>query len=213
MFAADLLTVYLGAVLVLIVTPGPDTFFVAATSAAHGPRAGVLAALGVGFGCLLHIAMATIGISALIAASPWAFGVVKIAGAAYLALLAAQALRDAWRGHAGAGVTDAPPRPALDLFLRGALTNALNPKVAMFFIAFLPQFVDPSRGPVWPQLVVLGLIFNLPGTLWLAGLAMLSGRATARLRAMPWARRALDAVVGVFFLGLAIHLARSQTRA
>lgn len=213
MFAPDLLTVYLGAVLVLIVTPGPDTFFVAANSAAYGARAGVLAALGVGFGCLLHIAMATIGISALIAASPWAFGVVKIAGAAYLAWLAFQALRDAWRGHAGGGAIDARPRSTLDLFLRGALTNALNPKVAMFFIAFLPQFVDPARGPVWSQLVVLGLIFNLPGTLWLAGLAMVGGRATARLRAMPWVRRALDAAVGVFFLGLAIHLARGQARA
>ena len=213
MFETELLTVYVGAVLVLIVTPGPDTFFVAATGAAWGPRAGVLAAIGIGFGCFLHIAMATIGISALIATSPWAFGIVKTAGAVYLAWLGFQALRDAWRGHVGDDGGDQKRRTALDLFLRGALTNALNPKVAMFFIAFLPQFVDPSRGPVWAQLVVLGLIFNVPGTVYLAGLALFSGRATARLRTMPWVRRGLDAVVGTFFVALAFHLARGQTRA
>jgi threonine/homoserine/homoserine lactone efflux protein len=98
------------------------------------------------------------------------------------------------------------------LFLRGALTNALNPKAAVFFIAFLPQFVDPSRGHVVAQFVILGLIFNVPGTLYLVGVAMISGKATSALRRQPWVRRALDGLTGLFFIGLAAHLARTQTK-
>lgn len=211
----QLLWLYLGAAALLIVTPGPDTFLVAGTGAAHGVRAGALAALGVFCGCLFHIALATVGISALIAASPWAFGVLKMVGAAYLGWLGVMALRDAWRGHAGDGksaTAAAADRSPLSLFLRGALTNALNPKVAVFFVAFLPQFVDPALGHTALQLALLGLIFNVPGTLYLVLVAAVSGRATASLRRMPWTRRALDAVVGVFFIGLAAHLVRTQTR-
>jgi threonine/homoserine/homoserine lactone efflux protein len=209
-----LLGLYLGAAALLIVTPGPDTFLVAATGVARGVRAGALAALGVFCGCLFHIGLATIGISALIAASPWAFGLLKLAGAGYLAWLGAMALRDAWRGHAAeapAPVLQAD-RSALGLFLRGALTNALNPKVAVFFVAFLPQFVDPALGHTALQLALLGMIFNVPGTLYLVLVAALSGRATASLRRLPWARRALDAVVGAFFIALAGHLVRAQAR-
>jgi threonine/homoserine/homoserine lactone efflux protein len=212
----DLLWLYLGAAALLIVTPGPDTFLVAGTSAAHGVRAGALAALGVFCGCLFHIGLATVGISALIAASPWAFGVLKLAGAAYLAWLGVMALRDAWHGHlpgeATAGVGNLGGRSAPGLFLRGALTNALNPKVAVFFVAFLPQFVEPALGHTALQLALLGMIFNVPGTLYLVLVAAASGRATASLRRLPWARRLLDAVVGVFFIGLAGHLVRAQTR-
>ena len=211
----QLLWLYVGAAALLIVTPGPDTFLVAATGAAHGARAGVLAALGVFCGCLFHIVLATAGISALIAASPWAFGVLKIAGAAYLGWLGIMALRDAWRGHAANGRSPgwvAAERSALGLFLRGTLTNALNPKVAVFFVAFLPQFVEPALGNTAVQLALLGMIFNVPGTLYLVLVAAVSGRATASLRRMPWVRRALDAVVGVFFIGLAAHLVRAQAR-
>jgi threonine/homoserine/homoserine lactone efflux protein len=216
----QLLWLYLGAAALLIITPGPDTFLVAATGVAHGVRAGAMAALGVFCGCLFHIMLATIGISALIAASPWAFGLLKLAGAAYLAWLGAMALRDAWRGHAADEVSDAVshvPAERIDrsgagLFLRGALTNALNPKVAVFFVAFLPQFVEPALGHTTLQLALLGMIFNVPGTLYLVAVAALSGRATASLRRMPWARRVLDAAVGVFFVGLAGHLVRAQAR-
>jgi threonine/homoserine/homoserine lactone efflux protein len=209
-----LLGLYLGAAALLIITPGPDTFLVAATGVARGVRAGALAALGVFCGCLFHIGLATIGISALIAASPWAFGLLKLAGAGYLAWLGAMALRDAWRGHAAAAPAPVlqADRSALGLFLRGALTNALNPKVAVFFVAFLPQFVDPALGHTALQLALLGMIFNVPGTLYLVLVAALSGRATASLRRLPWARRALDAVVGVFFIGLAGHIVRAQAR-
>ncbi|HJQ56978.1 MAG TPA: LysE family translocator [Vineibacter sp.] len=212
----QLLWLYLGAATLLIITPGPDTFLVAATGAAHGARAGALAALGVFCGCLFHIGLATVGISALIAASPWAFGLLKLAGAGYLAWLGAMALRDAWRGRRAPDVdaramaqTD---RSAFGLFMRGALTNALNPKVAVFFVAFLPQFVDPSLGHTAMQLALLGMIFNVPGTAYLVLVAAVSDRATASLRRQPWTQRALDAIVGVFFVGLAVHLVRTQTK-
>jgi threonine/homoserine/homoserine lactone efflux protein len=214
MFDPHLLWLYVGAAALLILTPGPDTFLVAATSAADGARAGVLASMGVFVGCLLHILLAAIGVSALIAATPWAFDAIKITGAIYLVWIGLQALRAAWRGHDREASPPMPRGPSSDrsLFLRGALTNALNPKAAVFFIAFLPQFVDPSRGHVVGQFVVLGLIFNVPGTLYLMALAAISGRATAALRRQPWVRRALDALTGLFFIGLAAHLARTQAR-
>jgi threonine/homoserine/homoserine lactone efflux protein len=211
----QLLWLYVGAAALLILTPGPDTFLVAATGVAHGVRAGMLAALGVFCGCLFHIALATLGVSALIAASPWAFGVLKLAGAAYLVWLGIMALRDAWLGH----VPTPLPEPAggtnrsgFSLFLRGALTNALNPKVAVFFVAFLPQFVEPALGHAALQLAVLGMIFNVPGTLYLVAVAAVSGRATASLRRMARVRRCLDAAVGTFFIGLAAHLVRAQAK-
>jgi RhtB (resistance to homoserine/threonine) family protein len=214
MFDPHLLWLYTGAAALLILTPGPDTFLVAATSAADGPRAGVLASLGVFVGCLFHILLAAVGISALIAATPWAFDAIKIAGAIYLVWIGLQALRSAWRGYDG----EASPTVTRErssgraLFMRGALTNALNPKAAVFFIAFLPQFVDPARSHVVAQFVVLGLIFNVPGTLYLMALALISGRATTALRRRPWVRRALDALTGLFFIGLAAHLARTQAK-
>lgn len=214
MFDPHLLWLYTGAAALLILTPGPDTFLVAATSAADGARAGVLASMGVFVGCLFHILLAAVGISALIAATPWAFDAIKIAGAIYLVWIGLQALRAAWRGHVGEPPLSIPRgrSTARSLFLRGALTNALNPKAAVFFIAFLPQFVDPSRGHVVAQFVVLGLIFNVPGTLYLMAVASISGRATSALRRQPLVRRAMDALTGLFFIGLAAHLARTQAK-
>jgi threonine/homoserine/homoserine lactone efflux protein len=214
MLDPHLLWLYVGAAALLILTPGPDTFLVAATSAADGARAGLLASLGVFVGCLFHILLVAVGVSALIAATPWAFDAIKIAGAIYLVWIGLQALRSAWRGH-GVEATRARPRERAGgtaLFLRGALTNALNPKVAVFFIAFLPQFVDPARGYVAAQFIVLGLIFNVPGTLYLMVVALISGHATSALRRQPWVRRALDALCGLFFVGLAAHLARTQVK-
>jgi threonine/homoserine/homoserine lactone efflux protein len=214
MFDPHVLWLYTGAAALLILTPGPDTFLVAATSAADGPRAGILASLGVFVGCLVHILLVAAGISALIATTPWAFDAIKTVGAIYLVWIGLQALRAAWRGHDGDAAQATPRERASGtaLFLRGALTNALNPKVAVFFIAFLPQFVDPARGHLAVQFVVLGLIFNVPGTLYLMALALVSGRATSALRRQPLVRRALDALTGLFFIGLAAHLARTQVK-
>ena len=199
------------AALLVNLTPGPDMLFVIGSSAARGRRAGVLAALGVGAGCMLHIAMAAIGLSALLAASATAFALVKWIGAAYLVWVGLSMLRSASRGST-AGRASRAPRSA-HVFWQGALTNALNPKVALFFLAFLPQFIEPgASGQGW-AFVALGLLFNAGGTLVNVVVALLADRLRGAFeargsaqRAGPWLQRAAAAL----FVGLGVKLALSS---
>lgn len=157
--AADLAT-FLIAGIVLNLTPGADVMFATASGLSAGPRAGAAAGVGVGLGGLLHVTLAALGLSALLAAVPSALLALKIAGAAYLLWLA----WNAWR----AGAPDLPApvdlSPARAMW-RGFLVNAFNPKVALFILAFLPQFTDPARGPIWQQIALLGVLFMLTGTI------------------------------------------------
>src|SRR5215217_3065628 len=143
------------AALALLLVPGPAVLYVVARSVDQGRPAGLASVLGVGIGSLVHIAFAAVGLSALLASSAAAFGVVKWLGAAYLIWLGLQRLLT--RGE------DAPAAVAPDhlsrIFLQGVVVNVLNPKTALFFLAFLPQFVDPSRGSVAAQVAVLGCVF------------------------------------------------------
>ena len=141
------------AALVLLAIPGPAVLYIVVQSAEQGRRAGLASVAGVHVGTLVHVAAASIGLSALIVASATAFTAVKYAGAAYLVLLGARKL-------VGRSSDEQPPRPPDALrraFVRGAIVNVLNPKTALFFLAFLPQFVDAGRGGVWSQALVLGL--------------------------------------------------------
>ena len=203
------LPLFLAAALLLNLTPGPDMLFVAASSAAHGRRAGVMAALGVGAGCLLHTVLAAAGLSALLAASPLAFEAVKWAGAAYLVWMGLGMLRRPRGGPAAR-----PPAVAAvrRVFWQGALTNALNPKVALFFLAFLPQFVAPDAPGQALAVLALGTLFDAGGTAVNVAVAL----AAATLRdtlvrpaqargAAVWLRRA----AGVLFVGLGVKLALS----
>jgi threonine/homoserine/homoserine lactone efflux protein len=151
------LLVFAGAALALIVIPGPAVLYILAQSVEHGRNAGVVSALGVATGGLVHITAAAVGISALVVSSAVAFSVVKYAGAAYLLYLGIRRLLDRGRDAAEPGV----PREAEPwrIFRRGVLVNVLNPKTALFFLALLPQFVDPGRGPVLAQILVLGTLF------------------------------------------------------
>ena len=153
------LLVFAGAALALIVIPGPAVLYILAQSVEHGRRAGVMSAMGVATGGLVHITAAAVGISALVVSSAVAFGIVKYVGAAYLILLGIRRLLE--RGTTGDA--EGVPREAEPwrIFRRGVLVNVLNPKTALFFLAFLPQFVDPGRGPVLAQILVLGSIFVL----------------------------------------------------
>lgn len=204
------LALFVGAALLLNVTPGPDMLFVAGTGAARGRRAGVMAALGVGAGCLFHTLLAAVGLSALLAASELAFAAVKWAGAAYLVWTGISMLRA--RRSAPAAVATAPPREGSP-FWQGAWINALNPKVALFFLAFLPQFIDAGAPGQAMALVVLGTLFNLGGTavnlvVALAASSMavgLTGRGAGG-RIGPWLRRA----AGAMFIGLGVKLALSS---
>ena len=201
----------------LNITPGPDIALVVAQSARNGTRAGIAAALGIGAGSLVHIAAGAIGLSAVLMTSAWAFTVVKWLGAVYLVFIGGQMLVASFRGGAPvatSGVEFSPQsvtgsHTMLRIFFQGALTNVLNPKVAMFFLAFLPQFIRPGADSAALSFVVLGLIFNVIGTAWNIGVAIAAGRAAATAGAGQIVRW-LEGVIGGVFVALGIKLALSQ---
>ena len=205
---AATLVVFAGAALALIVIPGPAVLYILAQSVEHGRRAGVFSALGVATGGLVHISAAAVGISALVLSSAVAFSAVKYAGAAYLLYLGIRRLLDRGREENG----DAVPRDAEPwrIFRRGILINVLNPKTALFFLAFLPQFVDPGRGPVLGQVLVLGTLFVLlallSDSLYAVGAGAVAGRMRRRRAAARDVGRYASAAVYVG-LGTATALA------
>ncbi|MET4172238.1 LysE family translocator [Bradyrhizobium sp. 956_D2_N1_5] len=196
--------------ILLNITPGPDSVYVIGRSMQMGWRGGAAAALGISFGCFFHVAGAAIGLSALLMASSTAFSILKLVGAAYLVVTGLQML---WSRPALAAAIDEPEQsPLRRVFLQGVFTNALNPKVALFFLAFLPQFVaaDSPHKPL--AFLTLGLIFIFTGTLWCLVLAAFAARAAHRLRksegAIAWVNRAL----GGLFIYLGIRVAMLETR-
>ncbi|MDZ7654224.1 MAG: LysE family translocator [Burkholderiaceae bacterium] len=199
------LPLFIAAGLLLNITPGLDLLFIVGRAAAQGVRAGVAAALGVAAGCLVHTAAVALGVAALLAASSTAFEVVKLAGAAYLAWLGARLLL----ARPAPVPVAAPPAAggASAVFWQGFITNALNPKVALFFLALLPQFVAPQASSKALALALLGVIFALNSLLVIVPVAWAAGRLGARLQRADAARRWLDRALGVLFLGLAVRLA------
>ncbi len=191
--------------LLLNVTPGPDTLYIVGRSATQGLRAGVVAALGIGAGCFVHIAAAAIGLSALIVASAQAFMLLKIAGAAYLLYVGAALLFT--RVDVTAETRKLVPAPMRTVFWQACLTNALNPKVALFFLAFLPQFIATDAPDKPLAFLVLGLIFNVNGTLWNLFMAWSSSRIAGGIarnaRVAAWLNRA----IGAFFVAIGVRLA------
>lgn len=194
--------------LLLNITPGADSLYIATRSASQGMKAGVAAALGIGAGCFVHIFAAALGLSAILAASSTAFAVVKYAGAAYLVYIGISMLRSR-PAAAATGTIAVPAAPLRSIFAQGFLTNVLNPKVALFFLAFVPQFIVPAAPDKALAFVVLGTIFNFNGTLWNLGLAWAAARVgsfSASRRLGAWLSRA----VGGLFVLLGIRLALSK---
>lgn len=194
----------------LNITPGPDSVYVIGRSMQMGWRGGAAAAFGISCGCFVHVATAAIGLSALLMASSTAFSILKLVGAAYLVVTGLQML---WSRPVLAAVRKDAERSSLRrVFLQGAFTNALNPKVALFFLAFLPQFVaaDAPHKPL--AFLTLGLIFIFTGTLWCLVLAAFAAKAAHRLRrsegAIAWVNRAL----GGLFIYLGIRVAMLESR-
>jgi len=177
------LGLFIAASVLLILAPGPDIIFLVSQSVALGPRAGFLTALGLACGNLVHTLLAALGISVIFRASPAAFQALEIAGVAYLLFLAWKAIRAraVVPADPAAGAQASMPRPAAGLFLKGVLMNVLNPKVALFFLAFLPQFVTPESGPVWLQMIVYGLLFTAFVILIFGMIGLLAGHVTRRL--------------------------------
>ncbi len=188
----------------LNVTPGPDMALVMGRAMRDGTRAGAVAALGIGAGAFVHIAAAAVGLSVLIASSALAFTVIKWVGAAYLIVVGLRLLLSSSGGSEGTGPL--PPASLRSVFLQGFLTNVLNPKVALFFLAFLPQFIDLAAPSKALAFIVLGLAFNVTGTAWNLMVAWGAARM-AQLSAFAVVRTWLDRVLGALFLGLGIRLA------
>jgi threonine/homoserine/homoserine lactone efflux protein len=195
--------------LLLNVAPGPDTAYIVGRSVQIGWRGGAAAALGISTGCLVHVFAAAAGLSALLMASTAVFTLVKWGGAAYLCFLGITMLLS--RSPAGATATP-DPVSLRQVFWQGALTNVLNPKVALFFIAFLPQFVAEEAPHKGLAFLLLGLIFIFDATLWCLGVAAFAARAASRVRqsgrAMAWVNRGLGALF--VFLGARIALLQAR---
>lgn len=189
---------FLLAAVTLVAIPGPNHLYIMTRSIGEGRRAGLASAAGVEVGTLVHVAAAAVGLSALIAASSTAFAVVRYAGAAYLIYLGIRSLHRR-------GSHDAPelaPQPLPRVFVDGVLVNLLNPKVVLFFLAFLPQFVDPQLGAVPAQIVLLGVITAAIGLASDVVYALVAGSMGAWLRARPTFARRRDTATGLVYLGL-----------
>jgi threonine/homoserine/homoserine lactone efflux protein len=202
------LPLFIGAGLLLNVTPGPDTALVIGQSLLHGRRGGMLAALGVGAGCFVHIGAAAIGLSAVIMTSAVAFLVIKWIGVCYLCYVGARMLFS--REHAAIQDVARQSRSSLAIFWLGFLTNVLNPKVALFFLAFLPQFIDVEAPNKAAAFALLGVIVSATGTLWLLVVAFITSMTGARLRADARIKRWLERTLGAMFLALGAKLALSS---
>ena len=205
------LAVFAAAVFVLNATPGVDFLLTVSRTLRGGPRSGLAAALGISAGCVLHVLAAGFGLAALLAVNRGAFTLVQWAGAAYLAWLGLGLLRQAWRAGPAAAPTAAAAssRPWASDFRAGVFTNLLNPKVALFFLAFLPQFVPSATPHPTLSFLLLGLLAVLQGTLFLMALVLLAARLQA-LGANARVGRLLGAAGGLMFIGLALRLLRER---
>jgi threonine/homoserine/homoserine lactone efflux protein len=209
MFGIHDLALFVVSGLLLNIMPGPDSLLIMTRSATQGWRAGCAAALGIGTGTFVHIFAAALGLSALLTTSAAAFMAVKLVGAAYILWMAFGLLKS--KKHDSKSATLAvPPLPYRKIFAQGFLTNVLNPKVAMFFLAFVPQFISADAPDKALAFIVLGCIFNINGTLWCNALALLTARASARLKVNSTVSLWLNRVTGSLFVWLGIKLALAK---
>ena len=196
------------AAVALAIVPGPAVTYVVAQSVDKGRRAGLISALGVSNGGLVHVAAATAGLSALIASSATAFTTVKLIGAAYLVVVGLRRIltRDEENGE----VPASPPAPLQKVYVQGVVVNVLNPKTALFFLAFLPQFVDPARGWTWLQIAFLGCLFVVIALCSDAAYALLADALAGRLRRGGAVARLRRFATGGIFIALGLSAAAAH---
>lgn len=210
MFTLSTLLVFALSALLLAITPGPDTFFNVSRSTALGMRAGFAATFGVSAGILVHTILAALGVSALLAASPWEFEILKLVGGGYLIYVGVSLLIGSFRKNQHSPERLVSAVPLSSIFLQGFLTNVLNPKVALFFIAFLPQFVPQSSKRHTLALICLGLLFNVIGTLWNGAMAWAAARSVSIFKNGSGASVWLNRITGTFFVAFGIRIAFSR---
>lgn len=195
---------FLAAALLITATPGPDNLMVLGMGMSKGWRQGIAFGLGCALGCLSHTLLAVVGVSTLIAASPTAFTLLKIAGGLYLIWLGYNAWRSS--GAVKVGAVNAADESLARLFFKGCFANAINPKVVLFFLSFLPQFVVAGNGSVGAQVAQLGLTFTLQAALLFGLLGYFSGALGQWLNRRPKAGVILDRVAGTVFIGLGLKI-------
>lgn len=239
MLSPDIALSFFGVAIVLALSPGPDNIFVLTQSAISGRTAGMMVVLGLCTGLVGHTVAVAAGVAALFRASPTAFTILKLCGVAYLLYLAWLSLRPTRASHDTAptptphaevasttkqattspGVPHTPPTSVMDaaesrygsLFRRGIIMNLTNPKVSLFFLAFLPQFTSPLRGSIALQTLMLGVLFMLATLLVFGGVAWFAGLIGEHLRRSPRIQIVMDRLAGVIFIGLAAALLLSGT--
>jgi threonine/homoserine/homoserine lactone efflux protein len=194
----------------LNITPGPDTALIVARSTQMGLKGGATACAGVAAGIMVHITAAALGISALIAASATAFGIVKFLGAGYLIYIGVRMMLTRRVGDDTAPVSLKTPLTLTKVFRQGFITNALNPKVALFFLAFLPQFIDNSAPSTALAFLFLGVVFNINGTIWNLMVAWITARAASLVRGGKTFQRWIDCTIGAMFVAFGVKLALFQ---
>jgi threonine/homoserine/homoserine lactone efflux protein len=195
---------FLVAAMLITASPGPDNLMVLGMGISRGRKQGIAFGLGCALGCASHTVLAVIGVSALIAASPVAFTALKIGGGVYLVWLGINALRSSGGARIDAG--GAGHETLGRLFAKGLVANAINPKVVLFFLSFLPQFLVPAQGHLGAQMAALGLIFTLQAAVLFALLGWFSGSVGQWLAARPRAGMMLDRLAGIVFVGLGLRL-------
>jgi len=210
--APSTLAVFCAAALALIVVPGPAVTYIVTQSIDKGRTAGLVSALGIASGGLVHVAAAVVGLSALLASSATAFTIVKIVGAVYLIAIGIRRLLARHEDEAESEPEPVPGAPAR-LFVQGAVVNVLNPKTALFFLAFLPQFVDPDRGAVAAQVAVFGVTFVLIAVVSDSTYALIAAALAGKLRASERARRIRRYVTGSVFVVLGATAATAKRAA
>jgi threonine/homoserine/homoserine lactone efflux protein len=203
--------IFIASGLLLNFTPGPDTLYIIGRSTTQGLRAGVVAALGIGVGILVHITAAAVGLSAILVNSATAFSIVKMVGAAYLVYVGISMLRSSGIAARATRALHQEPAALKTVFLQGFFTNVLNPKVALFFLAFLPQFVDMDAANKPLAFLFLGAIFNLNGTLCNLFVAWSAARVTGRLGRSASFTKWLNRCLGGLFILLGVRLAFAKT--
>lgn len=217
MLTPEQLLGFLLAAVAVTASPGPDNLMVLGIGISQGRRQGIAFGLGCAFGCLSHTALALVGVTALLAASPLGLTLMKVAGGAYLVWLGIKSLRSTGIAMASPGSPSrpggagTPGAPGLSrLFMQGLLANAVNPKVALFFLSFLPQFVAPAQGSAVLQMAVLGGVFTVQAAVLFGALGYFAGSIGAWLQARPRASAWLDRLAGAVFIGLGARLIFSR---
>jgi threonine/homoserine/homoserine lactone efflux protein len=208
MFGIHNFGLFLAAGILLNLTPGPDTAYILGRSITQGRAAGIASALGIATGSIFHTCAAALGLSAILATSAWAFSAIKLVGGAYLILLGVKMFLQ--RQHPLNLPSNFRRSTAYAALRQGILTNVLNPKVALFFLAFLPQFIDPDSPAKVPAFLTLGLTFVTTGTIWCLILAWFASALGERLRGNPTIAEVLNCAVGSLFVFLGARLAATR---